>query len=69
MITKRGIWLSYNSFKLTDGQIIRVIPYIYLNSILDKETFPFNAYILVKQEDEKYIVYSYVKEDELSTEK
>ena len=69
MFTRQGTWLNYNSFKFINGQTVKVIPYIYLNSILDNETFPFEAYILVKPDGRDYVVYSYVKESELSYEK
>ena len=67
MITRKGIWLSYNKFKMINGQTINVVPYNYLNELLDQEIFPFKAYILVKQDNKDFIVYSYIKESDLQS--
>lgn len=65
MITRKGIWLSFNQFKFINGQTVSVIPFNYLNEELDKEVYPFKAYILARKEGKDFIVYSYIKESEL----
>ena len=66
MITRKGIWLSFNQFKFINGQTVSVIPNNYLNEELDKEVYPFKAYILARKEGKDLIVYSYIKESELT---
>ena len=65
MITRKGIWLNFNQFKFINGQTVSVIPNNYLNEELDKEVYPFKAYILARKEGKDLIVYSYIKESEL----
>ena len=56
MITRKGIWLSFNQFKFINGQTVSVIPFNYLNEELDKEVYPFKAYILARKEGKDFIV-------------